>query len=208
MRNTSLMFFLVLLSFCGVAQENSGKLEELQKPTDELEYGVGGGDDTLYREIEFQINALKSKYDSLVLQHDLLKIEALVYQAKLAACTNNRNTLEETLESERASSFQIVNVDSNNSGNGNNNSNNVAESHLKKGWYIVLGSFRTYSKTKELLDEIAKDNKGMNLIVVQNLRKSWFHVCVDDPFTNEISGQKVSEIRAEGFDDAWSILLE
>jgi chromosome segregation ATPase len=198
MRKFALIFFGILFTLSVVAQENTQTLDELQKEIDKLQVGTGSGENVGYSELEVQIKALKASHDSLAIQHELLKIEAVLYQTQLEACNSNRNSLEEVLESERAESFTNVSTDKN---------NNVAESNLKKGNYIVLAAFRTYTTAKKQLDEIAKEYSSMKFIVAQNHRKTWFHVCIDAPFELKMSGQKAYEARQKGFEDAWSILL-
>jgi hypothetical protein len=198
MRKLSLTFYFVLLSLFLGAQNSTSKLEGLQQALDAIQYGIGDGDTVRYRKIDVELDILKKRNDSLIFQHDLLTLEVLLLQAKLSACEDNRNSLENVLESERAVSFTKISID---------NDNKLSESNLKKGSYIVLGAFRTYAKAKKQLDKVAKENEDLELIVAQNRRKTWFHVCIDDPFTKEESGQKVLKIRKKGYKDAWAIIL-
>ena len=193
-----LVLSLVLLGFFAFAQESPKSLEELQKAIDELQYGVVSADSLEYRQLDEQIKVLKITHDSLVLQHDLLKIELLLNQTKLAACNDGRNSLEEVLESERAMFYTKVKLDEN---------NNVSESSLKKGNYIVLVAVKTYAKAQKYLSETKKNYPKTKFIVAQNSRKTWFHVCIDESFDKEESGSKVSKARQNGFEKAWAILL-
>ena len=152
-----LAFSFVLLSICLGAQNSSAKLEELQHLVDTLQYEIGNEDTFRYRKIAVEIDMLKKRNDYLSAQQELLKLEVLLLQAKLSACKDNRTSLEmvlateralydvnrdslgNVLEDERALSFTKVSIDKD---------NNIVESSLKKGSYIVIASFKASFRTK------------------------------------------------------------
>jgi hypothetical protein len=216
MRKLSLAFYFVLLSLFLGAQNNTVKLEELQQALDVLQYGIGNGDTVRYRKIDVEIDILKKRNDSLILQQELLKLELLLLQAKLSACEDNRNSLEmilateremydvnrdsleNFLENEKALFFSKVSIDE---------EDNLVGSSLKKGLYVVLASFRKSVRTKIQLKNCLAQYHSLRLIVAQNHSKTWFHVCIDDPFTKEESVEKVFKARKRGFKNAWAIIL-
>jgi hypothetical protein len=216
MRKQSLVFSFVLLSLFLGAQNNTTKLDRLQKALDALQYEIGNEDTVKYRKIDVEIDILKKRNDSLIFQQELLKLELLLLQAKLSACEDNRNSLEmilatereiydvnrdsleNLLENEKALFFSKVSI---------NEEDNLVESSLKKGRYVVLASFRKSFRTKIQLKKCLAEYHSLRLIVAQNQSKTWFHVCIDDPFTKEESGGKVFKARKRGFKNAWAIIL-
>ena len=212
----SLTFYFVLFSVLLVAQNSTAKLEGLQHVLDTLQYEIGNEDTVSYRKIAVEIDMLKKRNDSLVFQQELLKLEVLLLEAKLSACEDNRTSLEmalatervlydvnkdslgNVLEGERALSFTKVSIDKD---------NNIVESSLKKGRYIVINSFKASFRTKIHIKKCLAENQSLRLIVAQNRSKTWFHVCIDDPFTKAEAEEKVFNVRQQGFKSAWAIIL-
>ena len=91
----------MLLSLLLVAQNKTGKLEELQLAVDAIQYGIGNEDTVNYRKIDVEIDILKKRNDSLTAQHDLLRLELLLLQAKLSGCGGNNKALENGLRDEK-----------------------------------------------------------------------------------------------------------
>ena len=151
-----------------------------------------------------------------VIDFILLKLETLLLQAKLSACEDSRTSLEMilanqrelydfyrdslgyVLENETALSFTKVSIDKD---------NKIVESSLKKGSYIVIASFKASFRAKIQIKKCLAENQSLRLFVAQNRSKTWFHVCIDDPFTKEDSAEKVFNIRQKGFKSAWAIIL-
>ena len=216
MKKLALVFCLVLLSLFLGAQNNTAKLEELQQALDALQYQIGNEDTVHYRKIDVEMDILKTRNDSLIFKHDLLTLEVLLLQAKLSACEDNRNSLENVLEAERkvchvnrdslenvleaerAVSFTKLCMDK---------ENNLVERNLTKGSYVVLASFKISFSAEIQVKRFMIENPGLRLFVAQNPKRTWFHVCIDDPFAREESGQKVLKIRKKGYKNAWAIIL-
>lgn len=82
----------------------------------------------------------------------------------------------------------------------------LTKSNLQEGYYIVINSERKYEDILHAQKELAR--QGIETQVVQNVRKTWYHLFTTTLPTRQEAGKAVGDIREKGFSDAWWLLIE
>ena len=178
MRYTLVAILLALL--CNTndlfAQETLEKLESLQKTLQELEKDLDKKQEITITKEAFQ--ALLKERDSLKILTEVLKSELLLLQTKQEVKEQKQ------IKQQKTPSVNLTDL---------------------KGYYIVRESERDKKQAESTLEKFKKMYQDSPLIVVQNHRKTWYHVCISKSYEwNEI-GSKVKEARKKGSIKAWWI---
>lgn len=79
---------------------------------------------------------------------------------------------------------------------------------IKIGYYVVLKSERTEEDARRILNTMRRKNPKLNLIITQNSRRSWFHICVDETYSKEVALREVSHYKELGFSGAWYLYFD
>lgn len=79
---------------------------------------------------------------------------------------------------------------------------------IKIGYYVVLKSERTEEDARRVLNTMRRKNPKLNLIITQNSRRSWFHICVDGTYSKEVALKEASHYKELGFSGAWYLYFD
>lgn len=195
---TSLFLILSILSF---GQTDIEKLNKMQSTLDQIQNNLGAGENVDQREIQEEIAKLKkvsTTNDSLETIIELLRAEVLLYKSKLTFC--EKITSENTSDSVLGKTVVTAKV--------LNQEGSFNFLNIKKGSYVILDSERELSKCEKFINLIKLKHPNIELIVVENHRKSWYHICVSKAFNKKTVGNEVAKYRVKGFNDSWHLTFE
>lgn len=194
-RNWIALLFVVVSTMVS-AQQGVEQIEKLQKQLEDLQLSAGDTTGVEQYNIEQELghfDTLQRKYDSLLLEMDLLQSELLIAKTKLAACqTKVEKYLPEDVGEDELSEGE----------------KGMHAMKVASGYYIVISSFRLASEADTYLAEVKKSPEKDPIAIFQNHRRSWYHICVSKPYTREEIGKQVARYREGGYSNAWYIRVE
>jgi hypothetical protein len=154
--------------------------------------------------------------DSLILQYDLLNSDLLLLQAKALAtedrtkslatlqdtrrlaCNISIDSLKNVLVRERALCSKKATV---------LKDNIRLETDTISGYYIVIASFRKSDLANIRVNRYLLKNPGIRLFVVQNPKKTWYHICINVSLQKKDVVKNILRYRKIGYTGAWAIIL-
>ncbi|MFT6845145.1 MAG: hypothetical protein ACJAUV_001336 [Flavobacteriales bacterium] len=81
-----------------------------------------------------------------------------------------------------------------------------AEADFIRNYYVIVGTGRSLPPLIKIQEEIIKI--GYHTEIIQNDKKTWYHIALTELYTKSQSSETVFILRAQGFTEAWRMKLD